>query len=114
MDLLVTWLVTAFALLIVAWLPTGVEIEGFGKALMAALVFGLLNALVKPVLQLLALPFNILTLGLFSFVVNAIVFALAATLVSGFNLRNGFWSALLGSIALSLVSRLLGLLLPSS
>lgn len=107
MDLLITWLITAIALLIVAWLPTGVEIAGFGKALIAALVFGILNALLKPILQLLALPFNILTLGLFSFVVNAAIFGLAAYFVTGFNLRNGFISALLGSIALSLVSRFL-------
>lgn len=107
MDLLIVWLITAFSLLVVAWLPTGVEIEGFGKALLAALVFGVLNALLKPILQILALPFNILTLGLFSFVVNAIIFGLAAYFVTGFNLKNGFISALLGSIALSLVSRFL-------
>lgn len=111
MDLLVTWLITAIALLIVAWLPTGVEIADFGKALIAALVFGLLNALIKPVLSFIAFPLTFITLGLFSFVINALIFGLAAYLVTGFNLRYGFWSALIGSIVLTLISRLLGAVL---
>ncbi len=102
-HLLMLWLTTAIALLVVANLPTGVEIRGFGTALAAAFTFGILNVLVKPILALLALPLTILTLGLFSFIINAIIFALAASLVDGFRLRNGFISAIWGSLTLSLV-----------
>jgi putative membrane protein len=107
MDLLIAWLVTAISLLIIAQLPIGVEIDNLGKALVAAIVFGVLNAIVKPVLIVLTIPLTILTLGLFLFVVNAIVFGLAAALVQGFRLRYGFWSAIFGSIFLSIVNSLL-------
>lgn len=107
MDLLIAWLVTAISLLIIAQLPIGVEIDNFGKALVAAIVFGILNAVIKPILVVLTIPLTILTLGLFLFVVNAIVFSLAAALVQGFRLRYGFWSAIFGSIFLSIVNSLL-------
>lgn len=107
MDLIIAWLITAISLLIIAQLPIGVEIDNFFKALVAAVVFGLLNAIVKPVLIFLTIPLTILTLGLFLFVVNAIIFGLAAALVQGFRLRYGFWSAIFGSIFLSLVNGVL-------
>ncbi|WP_139253720.1 phage holin family protein [Hydrococcus rivularis] len=96
-NILIAWLVTAISLLIVSKLPIGVEIDSFGKALIAAAVFGILNAIVHPILIVLGFPFIVITLGLFLFVINAIVFGLAAALVSGFRLRYGFWSALLGA-----------------
>lgn len=102
--ILITWILSAFMFLAIARLPIGVQIDGFGTALLSALVFGLLNAFVKPVLQFFALPFTIVTFGLFLFVVNAIVFALAAAIVPGFRLRNGFVSALWGSLALSVMN----------
>ncbi|MEA5510348.1 phage holin family protein [Crocosphaera sp. UHCC 0190] len=107
MDLLIAWLVTAISLLIIAQLPIGVEVDDFWKALVAAIVFGILNALVKPVLVFLTIPLTIITLGLFLFVINAIVFGLAAALVQGFRLRYGFWSAMFGSVFLSIVNGLL-------
>ncbi|MCU0532816.1 MAG: phage holin family protein [Hydrococcus sp. Prado102] len=106
MDLLIAWLVTAVSLLIISKLPIGVEIDTFGKALISAAVFGLLNALVKPILFVLGIPFIVITLGLFLFVINAIVFGLAAALVNGFRLRFGFWSALIGAFLLGLVNSL--------
>lgn len=113
-SLLIACLVTAISLLIISKLPTGVEIDSFGKALVSAVVFGILNALLKPILDVLALPLTILTLGVFAVVVNAIIFGLAAALVTGFRLRWGFWSALIGAIALgfvnSLIYKLLGTL----
>lgn len=102
-----TWLVTTISLLIISNLPIGIEIKNFRTAVIAALVLGLLNALVLPILQFLAIPLTLLTLGLFSFVVSAIVFALAARLVDGFYLRNGFWSALIGSIVVGLLNSLI-------
>ncbi|MBD1928747.1 phage holin family protein [Trichocoleus sp. FACHB-90] len=106
-SLLVAWLVTAVSLFIISKLPIGVEIDTFPKALISAAVFGLLNALVRPVIFFLSLPITILTLGLFLFVLNAIIFGLAAYLVHGFRLRWGIWSALIGSIALSIINSII-------
>lgn len=106
-GLIMTWLVTAISFLIISRLPIGVEIDNFGKALMTAAVFGILNALLLPVLTLFTLPFIILTLGLFFFVLNSIIFGLSAALVPGFRLRYGFWSALLGSLALAIINSIL-------
>jgi putative membrane protein len=102
LSLILTWLVTALSLLLITRLNLGISVRDFGTALIAALVIGLVNAFLGPILGLLALPLTILTLGLFAFVVNALLFWLAAAIVSGFQLRNGFWSALIGSILLSL------------
>ncbi|WP_107666305.1 phage holin family protein [Cyanothece sp. BG0011] len=107
MEILISLLITAISLLIIAQLPIGVEVDSFWKALVAAIVFGILNALVKPILIFLSIPLTILTLGLFLLIVNAIVFGLAAALVTGFRLRYGFWSALFGSICLSFINGIL-------
>jgi putative membrane protein len=104
---LLVWLVTAVSLLIISKLPLGIQIDRFSTAVVAAFVLGVLNAFVRPILGFLALPITILTLGLFALVLNAIIFALAAALVKGFRLRYGFWSALIGSIVLSLLNALL-------
>lgn len=105
-GLIITWLVIAVSLFLIAQLSafTGVEIDNFKKALISALVFGLLNALVRPVLAFFAFPLTFITFGLFAFIINAIIFGLAAWLVTGFRLRWGFWSALIGSLALSVIS----------
>lgn len=103
-GILLTWLVTTVSFLIISRLPIGVEIDGFGKAAIAAVVFGVLNALLRPILLLFGLPLIIVTFGLFVFVLNAIIFSIAAEIVEGFRLRYGFWSALLGSIALSSIN----------
>jgi putative membrane protein len=106
-SLLIPWLVTTISLLIISKLPIGIEIDSFGKALVSAAVFGILNALVKPILFWLTIPITILTLGLFLLILNAIILGLAAYLVSGFRLRFGFWSALLGAFLLGLVNSLI-------
>lgn len=106
-GILVAWLVTSVSLFIISKLPTGVEIDTFGKALWSAVVFGILNAVLYPVLFILTLPINFLTLGLFSIVLNAIIFGLAAWLVSGFRLRWGVWSALIGGVALGIINSLI-------
>lgn len=113
-GLLVAWLVTSVSLFIISKLPTGVEIDSFQKAIFSAAIFGILNAFLRPVLGFLAFPITLLTFGLFSIVLNGIIFGLAAYLVTGFRLRWGFWSALIGAIALgfinSLIYQLLGAL----
>ncbi|MBE9003454.1 phage holin family protein [Fortiea sp. LEGE XX443] len=107
LGLIITWLVTAISFLIISRLPIGVEIDNFGKALITAAVFGILNALLLPVLTLFTLPFIILTLGLFFLILNSIIFSLSAAIVPGFRLKYGFWSALLGSLALAIINSIL-------
>ncbi len=103
-SLLIAWLITSISLFIISKLPTGVEIDSFQKAIISAAVFGLLNALLRPVLGFLAFPITFLTFGLFAIVLNAIIFGLAAYLVTGFRLRWGFWSALIGALALGFIN----------
>ncbi len=101
MKIIVRWLLLAAALLLVANLYPGVSVASFGTAMLAAFVLGLLNTLVRPLLVLLTLPVTLLTLGLFLFVINALMFWGAAQLLSGFNVA-GFWAALIGSVIYSL------------
>lgn len=112
-GLLIAWLVTSVSLFIISKLPTGVEIDNFQKAIASAAVFGILNALLRPILGFLAFPITLLTFGLFSIVLNGIIFGLAAYLVTGFRLRWGFWSALIGAIALGVINSLIYQLLGS-
>ncbi len=97
LKLIAKWMLSAAALLFVAWLYEGVQVTNFTSALIAAFVIGLLNIVVKPVLVLLTLPVTVLTLGLFLFVINALVFWAAAGLLGGFHV-NGFVAALIGSL----------------
>ena len=102
---------TALALIVVASLVDGVHIGGFLSALIAALILGLVNAFVRPVMILLTLPLTIVTLGLFLFVVNALMFWLAAALVPGFRIA-GFGAALLGSLLFTVLNLLIDRLAP--
>ncbi len=110
MKLLVRWLVAALSLWVVQFLVPGLDVEGPLALFAGALVLGLLNALVKPVLVLLTLPLTLLTLGLFILVLNAALFSLAAWLVPGFHVA-GFWSAFFGALLFSGVSFLLNRIL---
>lgn len=101
LKLIVRWLLLAAALLLVAYLYPGVSIASFGSAMFAALVLGLLNTVVRPLLVLLTLPVTLVTLGLFLFVINALMFWAAASVLSGFNVT-GFGAALIGSLIYSL------------
>ena len=114
MRILAVWAINAGALLLLPYLISSIKIEGLGTALIIVLVLGLINALLRPLLVLLTLPVTLLTLGLFIFVLNALLFQLAATVVPGFSV-GGFWSALFGSMLYSIVSwALSGLMLPNS
>ena len=103
LSMIARWIVNAGALLLVAYLYGGVQIKDFGAALIAALVLGLVNAIVRPILVILTLPVTLLTLGLFLFVINALLFWLVAELVSGFAV-SGFWAALVGSVLYSIIT----------
>jgi len=111
LSFFLTWIVAAVSLVITAYIVPGMEVVSFPAAMLAAVVIGLVNAVVKPIITLLTLPLSILTLGLFLFVVNAISLSLASWLAGAFNIGfavNGFWPALVGSIVLSFVSGLIG------
>ncbi len=112
MSLLLVWILNAVSLLVVAYLLPGIAVSSFGSALIAALVLGLLNTLVKPLLVLLTLPITIVTMGLFLLVLNALLFWFAGSVLKGF-VVNGFWWAVLGALVYSLVSGLLSGLLYS-
>ncbi len=101
MKIVVRWLLLAAALLLVAQIYPGVVVASFGSALIAAFVLGLFNTLLRPILVLLTLPVTILTLGLFLFVINALMFYFAASVLQGFSVT-GFVAALIGSLLYSL------------
>jgi putative membrane protein len=107
MRFLVHWLVTGIALWVTAYILPGVVVSSWQSLAIAAIVLGLLNALVRPLLVLLTLPITVLTLGLFYLVINGLVFLLAAKLVPGFEV-SGFWWAVLGAFVVSLVSWFVG------
>lgn len=100
MRLILKWLLSAFALLAVAYLYSGVQVSSFTSALIAAAVIGLLNMIVRPVLVVLTLPVTVVTLGLFLFVINALMFWAASGLLQGFSVT-GFAAALIGSLIYS-------------
>jgi putative membrane protein len=106
LRLLLVWLVNTVALLAVAYLLPSVHVESFGTALIAALLLGLANAVIRPILILLTLPVTVLTLGLFIFVINGLIFLGVAHLVGGFEVF-GFWHAVGASIVFSLVAWIL-------
>ena len=110
-SLLLRWLLSALALLAVAYLYPGVRVDSFFAAVVAALALGLANALIRPILVLLTLPVTIITLGLFLFVINAALFWLVAQVVKGFSVE-GFLAALVGSLLYSLITLLVSWLLP--
>ena len=113
MRFLLVWILNAVALLIVAYLFPGVQVLDWKAAAVAALVLGLVNMLVKPVLVLLTLPITIVTLGLFLVVINALLFWAVASVVPGFHV-SGFWAALLGAMLYSLVTWALSAILPDA
>ncbi len=103
MELIVRILWNALGLLAIAMLLPGIVIDSFYSAIIAAIVLGLLNAFIRPILFILTLPITILTLGLFALVLNAALFLFAASFIDGFFVSN-FWYAIIGSILVSLVS----------
>lgn len=103
MGILINWLVVTIAIIVAAHVIPGIKVAGFGSALIGAAILGILNAIIKPILVILTLPITILTLGLFLFVINALVFMFAGSITGGFQVQS-FWPALLGSLVVSLVS----------
>jgi len=96
------------ALAFTSWLIPGIWVDGFGPLLIAALVLGILNALLRPLLLILTLPINLLTLGLFTFIINGAMLKLTASMVGGFHVE-GFWWAVIGALVMSFFSFMLSL-----
>lgn len=111
MRMIVNWLLSALALLIVAYIVPGFQVSGILAALLAAVVIGLINATIGLFLKVVTFPLTVVTLGVFWFVVNAIVLKLATWFVPGFNIH-GFWPAFLGAIVLSLINMIFRWLTP--
>ncbi len=106
MKLILSWLINAVAVYATAYFLDIIYIESFTSALIVALVLGLINAIIKPILVFFSMPFIVVTLGLFLLIINGAMLYLASYFVSGFALT-GFWAAVLGSIIISLISWLL-------
>ena len=113
MRFFIHWLIRTLAVIISAYLLPGVKVEGFFAALVTALVLGLLNTLIRPVLLLLTLPINLLTLGLFTFVINALLILMTSAIVPGFEVRNFGWALLFG-LVLSIINAVLHAVTPGS
>ena len=111
MRLLLHWLANAIALLALPYIFTTISVDSFTTALVVALVLGLINTLIRPLLVLLTLPVTILTLGLFIFVINGLLFWAVGSFVPGFPV-GGFWSGVFGAIVYSIISWLLSALIP--
>lgn len=112
MKMLAVWLINAVCLLLVANLVPGIYIDGFVRALVIALALGLVNTFIRPILSLLTLPITVLTLGLFSLVLNGLLFWSVAYFVEGFRV-SGFWAAFWGALVYGLVSWLASVMLLS-
>ncbi|MBP9019954.1 MAG: phage holin family protein [Syntrophobacterales bacterium] len=112
-GLIVRWLILTIAIIAASYLIDGIRVGGFFSAFFAAALLGILNAVLRPVLLILTLPVNILTLGLFTFVINALLLKMVSGVVPGFEVV-GFWPAILGSLVISLVSWLLNALVGST
>jgi len=111
MRLILLWILNALALLAVAYLLPGIHVDGFIGALLAALVLGLINALVRPLLILLTLPITVLTLGLFILVINGLLFWFVGSVLQGFEV-SGFWVGVMGALLYSILSAVFSLLIP--
>lgn len=101
MALVLRWLLYALAIIFVSWVVPGIEVSSFLNAMFVVVIIALINTFIKPLLQIITLPINILTLGLFSLVINALLLMLAGYVTPGF-VVDGFLSALIGSVLLSL------------
>lgn len=109
MYFLIRWIINTLALLITSYLVPGVSFANFWSALIAALIFGLINAIVRPIMIVLTLPVNIVTFGIFTLVINALMFWLTSAIVKGFTVT-GFWPAFFGALIYWIIIMLVSLI----
>ncbi len=112
MRLILHWIANALALIALPYVFTSIKVDSFVTALIVALVLGLINTLIRPLLILLTLPVTILTLGLFIFIINGLLFWAVGSFVPGFQV-DGFWAGVFGAIVYSIISWILSALIPS-
>jgi putative membrane protein len=105
-GIILRWLTSTVAIVFTSYLIEGIRISGFLSALLAAAILGILNAFFRPIALLLTLPINILSLGLFTFIINALMLKMASGIITGFEVV-GFWSAIIGSLLISIISWLM-------
>lgn len=105
LNLLIKWILLALSIMFVAWLIPGITISGFTSALIVVLIMGLVNAFIRPIVELISLPLNVLTLGIFSLIINTLLFLLIARFSPGFQI-DGFWNGFFGAILLSFITPL--------
>jgi putative membrane protein len=105
-GILIRWLILTAAIMFASYVIEGIQVKGFFSAFFAAAVLGILNAFFRPILIILTLPINILSLGLFTFIINALLLKMASGVIPGFEVR-GFWAAVFGSLLISVVSWIL-------
>jgi len=105
-GIIIRWLTLTGAIILTSYLLDGIHVSGFFWALLAAAMLGFLNAFFRPIALLLTLPINVLTLGFFTFIINALMLKMASGLITGFEVY-GFWSAIIGSLLISVISWLL-------
>jgi len=108
--LFVKWIVLTASILLVSYLLNGIKIDHFLTAFFAAAVLGILNSIVRPILILLTLPINLLTFGIFTFIINAALLMLVSVIIPGFDI-DGFWTAVVGSILISIINAFLNWIL---
>lgn len=105
MTMLIKWVFFALLIMFIAWIIPGITVTGFMSALFVVIILSLVNIFIRPLIQLISLPLNVLTLGLFSLIINALLFILVAKFSPGFQV-DGFWSGFFGAIILSVLSPL--------
>ena len=105
-GIIIRWLILTFAIIVTSYLMDGIHAAGFFSAFFAAAILGVLNMFFRPIILLLTLPINILSLGLFTFIINAFLLMMVSGVISGFEVK-GFWPAVFGSLLISIVSWLL-------
>ena len=103
LNILLRWLLFSLLIIFIAWVVPGISVENFFSAMIACIIIAIINAFIKPIVKFISLPINFLTLGLFTLVINALLFMLAGAITPGLEVE-GFLSALIGSILLAIIS----------
>lgn len=106
MNFLLKWIIYALSIMLIAWIVPGISVSAFWSAMLAVIMLSLINIFVRPLAEFISFPVNFLTLGLFGFVLNALLFMLTAKITPGVNI-DGFWSALFGALLLSIFSSII-------
>ena len=106
MNFILKWILFSLLIILIAWIIPGISVSGFLSAMFVVIIIGLINILIRPIVEFISLPINVLTLGIFSLVINALLFLLVGRIAPGFSI-DGFWSGFFGAIILSIFTPLI-------